>query len=198
LVGLVEESVAAEAGVALATIRVEDPEGRPAARWAGPVPGDQHLRSLADHVSAEPDPRSASQLQPDAGRLADRAGETPGPGGIRRFQDDEADPGAPGQGRQPAEPIGEAHLRRATRTFPGARRQVDDQQVHRSTRQQRAGDREALVGVGRRQDDEPLRPDAAGHDLDRVEGGREVQPGDDGAGGLRGRCEPQRERGPAA
>ena len=83
-------SVAAEAGIALAAVRVEDPEGRPAARWAGPIAGDDHLRSLADHVSAEPDPRSTGQLQPDAGRLADRAGETAGSGSARRLEHDEA------------------------------------------------------------------------------------------------------------
>ena len=188
----------AEAGVARPTVRVQDPEGRPAARWAGPAAGDHHLRSLADHVPTEPDPRSTGQLQPDACRLADGAGETPGAGGVRRLEHDEADPSPPGQRRQAAEPIGESRLRGTTRTLPDTRRQVDDQQVDRSTGQQRAGDRKALVGIGRRQHDEPLRLDAASHDLDRVEGGREVQPGDDRTGGLRGRGEPQRERGPAA
>jgi hypothetical protein len=195
---IVQERFAAEAGIALAAVRIEDPEGRPAAWWAGPIAGDHHLRSLADHVPAEPDPRSTGQLQPDARRLADSAGETTGAGGVRRLEHDEADPGPPGQRREAAEPIGESRLRGATRALPDARRQVDDQQVDRSTGQQRAGDREALVGIGRRQHDEPLRLDTASHDLDRVEGGREVQPGDDRAGYLRRRGKPQRERGPAA
>jgi hypothetical protein len=199
---IVEESVASEAGIALAAVRVEDPEGRPAARWTGPVAGDHHLRSLADHVPAEPDPRSAGQLQPDPGRLADGAGEATAAGTaamrVGRFEHDEADPGPPGQRCQPSEPIRESHLRATTRAARNASRQVDDKEVHRSTGQQRPGDRQALVGIDRRQHDEPLRPDAAGHDLDRVEGGREVQPGDDRAGGLRGGGKPQRERGPAA
>src|SRR5688500_3423442 len=67
----VQEALAAEAGVALAAVGVQDLEGRPAAGWPGPVTGDDHLRSLADHVPAEPDPRSTGQLQPDPGRLAD-------------------------------------------------------------------------------------------------------------------------------
>jgi hypothetical protein len=197
-VGLVEEPVAAEAGVALATVRVEDPEDRPAAWGPGPVAGDQHLRSLADHVSAEPDPRSPGQLQPNAGRLADRAGETPGSGRVRRFENDQADPSPPGQRRQPPEPIAESRLRAASRPIRDTAGQVDHQEVHRSTGQQRAGDRQALVGIGGGQDDEPLRPDAPSHDLDRVERGREVQPGDDGSTRLRGGGKPQRERGPAA
>jgi hypothetical protein len=84
------------------------------------------------------------------------------------------------------------------RRSANARRQIDDQQVNRSTGQQRARDREALVGIGRGDDDEPLRLDPAGHDLDRVERDGEIQPGDDRAAGLRRRGEPQRERGPAA
>jgi hypothetical protein len=198
LVGLGEEFLAAEAGVALASVRIQDPEGRPPSRWAGPATSDDHLRSLADHVAAEPDPRSARQLEPDPRRLTDGAGEAGRAGGVRRFEHDEADPRPAGQGCEPAEAIGEGAPEERVRALPVARRQVDDQQVDRSTGQQRAGDREALVGVGRRQDDEPLRPDPPSHDLDRVERGREVQPGDDGAAGLRGRGESQRERGPAA
>ena len=67
----VQEALPTEAGVALTAVGVQDLEGRSTTRWAGPVTGDDHLRSLADHVPAEPDPRSTGQLQPDAGRLAD-------------------------------------------------------------------------------------------------------------------------------
>jgi hypothetical protein len=116
---------------------------------------------------------------------------------VRRLEHDEADPGAPGQRRQSTESIGE-RSGRGRRRLPGVARQVDDQQVDRSTGEERARDRQALVGIGRCQHDEPLRLDAASHDLDRVEGRREVQPGDDRTRSLcRGR-EPQRERGPAA
>src|SRR5688572_31817130 len=68
----VQEALAAEAGVALAAVGVQDLEGRSAAGWPGPVTGDDHLRSLADHVPAEPDPRSTGQLQPDPGRSEER------------------------------------------------------------------------------------------------------------------------------
>ena len=195
---IIEEPVEAEAGVALAAVRVEDPKGRATTRWAGPTAGDHHLRSLADHVPAEPDPRPAGQLEPDAGRLADRPGEAARAGGIRRLEHDEADPGPPGQCGQPAESIGEGASEDRVRALPVAPRQVDDQQVDGSTGEQRAGDGQAFVGVGRGQDDEPLRLDPAGDDLDGIERGGEVQPGDDRAGGLGRRGQPQRERGPAA
>jgi hypothetical protein len=188
----------AEAGVALAAVRVEDPEGRPAARWAGPIAGDDHLRSLADDIPSQPDPRSTGQLEPDARRLADGAGQPARGGKVRRLEHDERDPGPPGERRQPSEPIDECPSQHAARVLSGAPGQVDDQQIDRPTGQQRAGNRQALVGIGGRQDDEPLRLDPASHDLDRVQRGREVQPGDDRAGGLGGRREPQRERGPAA
>ena len=66
-----EELVVAEAGVALATIRIEDPERRAAPRGPGAIAGDQDLRPLADDVSTEAEPRSTGQLEPDPCRLAD-------------------------------------------------------------------------------------------------------------------------------
>ena len=66
-----EEVVAAEAGVALAALRVEDPEGRPPPRRAVAVAGDQRLRPLADDVASEPDPRPPGELEAEAGRLGD-------------------------------------------------------------------------------------------------------------------------------
>jgi hypothetical protein len=79
-----------------------------------------------------------------------------------------------------------------------ALREVDHQQVHRPTREQRAGDGDALVDVDRGHDDEPLRPDAPGDGLDRVERPGEVQPGDDPAGPLGLGGEAQGEGRPAA
>ena len=76
--------------------------------------------------------------------------------------------------------------------------EIDDQQVDRPTREQGAGDRDALVDVGGGHDDEPLRPDPAGHRLDRIEGLGEVQPGDDRAGGLGLRGQAEREGRPTA
>jgi len=51
-----QEPVETEAGVPLPSVRVEDPDRRPPARWAGPVATDHHLRSLADDVPSEADP----------------------------------------------------------------------------------------------------------------------------------------------
>jgi hypothetical protein len=88
-----EEAGSAEAGVALAAVGIEDPERGSPARWAGPIAGDDHLCSLPDDVPAEPDPRSAGQLQPDAGRLADGGSETSARGRPRRLEHDERDSG---------------------------------------------------------------------------------------------------------
>lgn len=185
-----EELVAAEAGVALATVGVEDPEGRPPARRTGPVAGHNHLRSLADDVAPEPDPRATSELEPDPGRLADRAGEA----GMqaRGLEDGEGDTRPSGEGGEAAESIGDL---RPARDLLG---QVDDEQVDGSTREQGAGDHDPLVDVRRRHDDEPLELDASGHRLDGVKGHREVQPRDDRAGCLGLGGKPQGERRPAA
>ena len=78
----------AEAGVALAAVRVQDSEGRSPAGWPGAIARDHHLRSLADHVPAEPDPRSAGQLEPDPRRFADRACEAARAGHIRWLEHD--------------------------------------------------------------------------------------------------------------
>lgn len=180
----------AEAGVAFAAVRVEDPERGPATRRAGPIAGDDHLRSLADHVPTEPEPRSTDQLEANPGRLAD--GRRDARDEPRRLEDDEADPRPPGERREPAETVGDAS------GALEARREVDDEDVDGPAREQRAGDRQPLLGVGRGQDHEPLRPDPPGDGLDGVEGRGEVQPGGDGAGGLGLRDEPQGERGPPA
>jgi len=182
----------AEAGVAFAAVGVEDLERCSPARWAGPIAGDDHLRSLPDDVPAEPDPRSASQLQPDAGRLADGGRETGAAGRPRRLEHDERDPGPAREGRHSGEAIGEpGGTRRACR-------QVDDQEVDRPTGQQGAGDRQAFNGVRRGHDDEPRQLDPARHGLDRVERRREVQPRDDRAGRLRLGHEAECERRPPA
>ena len=186
---IAEEDVSTEAGVALAAVGIEDPKAGSPAGWAGPIAGDDHLRSLADHVPAEPDPRLTGQLEADPGRLPDRGLETAR--SARRLEDHQADPGPTRERGQAPEAIREGA------TAAGSRRQVDDEEVDRSPGQQRAGDRQALLGVGRGQHDEPLEPDPAGDRLHRVQRGREVQPGHDRAGRLSLRGEPQRERGPA-
>jgi hypothetical protein len=187
---LLEEVVAAEAGVPLAAVGVEDPEGRPPARRAGPVAGHDHLRPLTHDVASEADPRRPGELEADPGCLADGAGDARGQ--ARWLEDREADPGPAGEGRQPAEPID--GLR-----FPiDLLGQVHDEEVDRPAREQGTRDGDPLLDVRRGHDDEPLRLDAAGNRLDRVERRREVQPGDDRAGGLGPRGKPQREGRPAA
>ena len=185
-----EERVPTEAGVPLPAVGIEDPEGRPPAGRAGAVAGDHDLRGLADHVPPKADPGLPGELQADPRPLPDRGGHgchEPG-----RLQDEEGDPCPPGQGRKPAKAV-----REPGRPFrPG--RQVHDEEVHGPAGEERARDREPLLRAGRGEDDEPLGLDAAGHGLHRVECRREVQPGDDGATGLRLRGEPEGERGPPA
>ena len=188
-IGLDQEPVATEAGITLAAVRVEDPEARPPAGRAGSVARDEDLRPLADDVASEMDPRPPRELEPQSRRLRDR-GREPGDE-IRRLEDDDAHAGPPPERREAAQPIADpARLRTC--------RQVDDEQVHRSACEERAGDREALVEVGRAEDDEPLRPDAAGDGLDRIERTGEVQPGHDRAAHLGLGDVPQRQRRAAA
>lgn len=95
------------------------------------------------------------------------------------------------------EPIGEGRRPNGWRARR-RRRQVDDEEVHRPTGEQRSGHGEAFVDRCRREHDEPVQDDPAGDRLDRVETARQVHPGDDRAGRLRLRRQPQRERRPAA
>jgi hypothetical protein len=128
----------------------------------------------------------------------------------RWLEDRERDPRPPGERRQATEPIGHAAGLRGLRASVAIRTgldrgpgfdplwEVDDEQVDRPARQERAGDRDPLVDVGRGHDDEPLWLHAAGDGLDRVERLGKVQPRDDGAGRLGLRGESQGERRPAA
>ena len=148
-----------------------------------------HLRPLADDVAPEPDPRSAGELEAEAGRFGDggRRGRRSSPGGSRATSS-VSDRRASAASRR--EPVGDL---RGGRAGVRARRQVDDEQVDRPAGEERAGDRQALVERVRRQDDEPVEADAAGDGLDRVEGAGEVEPGDDRAVGLGLRGEPEGE-----
>src|SRR5512145_768197 len=69
--GVDEEVIPAEAGIALAAVRVEDPKGCSPPRRPEPVAGDERLGLLADHVAPQSDPCPADQLEPEAGRLGD-------------------------------------------------------------------------------------------------------------------------------
>jgi hypothetical protein len=187
--GLDQEPVETEAGVALASVGVENPDRRPPAGRSGSVATDDHLRSLADDVSPEADPRAPGELEADAGGFADGRDDVLAE--SRRLQHDERDPGPPRQAGKPAQPIGDP--------LPGQPgREVDDQEIDRPTGEQRAGDRQPLVGVSGRQDHEPLRPDPASDGLHGIERGSEVQPGHDRAGRLGFGDQPQGEGRPAA
>jgi hypothetical protein len=185
-----EEGLVAEAGVALAALRVEDPERRSPARWSGPVSRDEDLRSLADDIPAEAEPCPARQLEADPGRLAD--GRRDARDEPRRLEDDEADPRSPSERREPAKTVGDAS------GALEARREIDHQEIDGPAREERAGHRESLLGIGRGQHDEPLRPDPASDGLDGVEGLREIEPGANRAGRLSLRDESQGKRRPAA
>lgn len=188
-----EEVVDREAGVALVAVGVEDPEARPSARRAEAVPRDHHLRPLADDVPPEPDPRAAGELETEPGRLGDRGAERRRTAGW--LEQDEQRARTTGKRRQPVEAIRHAGGFHG-RAQPS--RQVDDQQVDGPAAEERPRDRKALVEVLRRDDDQPRQADAAGDGLDRVERARDVEPGDDRAGGLGLGGEPERERGLAA
>jgi hypothetical protein len=120
-------------------------------------------------------PRPPRQLEPQPGRLCN--GRRDAADEVCRFKDDHAHAGPPAKRRQPAEPIAEA-----TRTRPG--RQVDDDEINGPAREQRPGDGQSFVEVRRADDDEPLRPHAAGHGFHRIQRAGEIQPGDDRAIGL--------------
>ena len=146
-----EERFTPEAGIPAAALGVEDPELRPAACWAEPVPADEHLGPLPDDIPAEPDPRAPGELQPKCRGRGDRGRQLPAE--TRRLEDDEQDAGPPGERRESFEAVAQAGRpfrwmaacppgRRAT---AGLRRQVDHEDVHRPAGQERAGHGDALI-----------------------------------------------------
>lgn len=189
-----EEVVTAEAGVTLTTVRVEDPERRSSPRWAVAVPGDQRLRTLADDVAPEADPRASSELQAEPGRFGDGAGQ--GAAEAGRLQHDEQRLRSPGEGGEPTEPVGDGG--RAVRGGETPAGQIQDEQVHRSPSQQRTTDGQALIERLRGDDHQPLEADTAGDGLDRIETARKIEPSHDGARYLGFRSEPEDEGGPTA
>lgn len=182
--------MAGEAAVALPAVGVEDPELRPSPRRPEPVAGDGHLGLLAHHVAPEPDPGASRQLQAEAGRFGDGRGETSGQAG--RFERHEQRLRPAGQGDEAAKPVGDLRMGRA-----GIRmwRQIEDEEIDRPSREERARDRQPFVERRRGEDDEPVQANAAGDGFDRIERPGHVEPGDDRALRL-GLCrEPERERG---
>ncbi len=185
-----EQRLEAEAGIPIPAVGIEDPERDPPPRWAGAAARDDDIGGLPDDIPSEPDPRPAGKFQTDPGSLPDRGGHRAHEPGW--LQGEQGDTRPPGKGGEPAEPIGEPG--RPVRT----RWQVHDEEVHGPPGQERSCDREALVGTGRGEDDEPLQPDAAGHGFHRVERRCEVQPGDNRPARLGFRNKPECERGSAA
>jgi hypothetical protein len=189
-----QESVVGETRIPLAALGVEDPQDRPTPRRAVAVVGDERLGPLPDDIPAETDPRSSSQLEPDARRLVDRGRETAGRPG--RIEDQEQRLRPPGESGESMEAIGD--LRRLVGLGQATTGQVDDEQVDRAAGQQAAGDAQTLVQAGRRDDHEPFEPDAPADGLDRVEAARQVEPRHDRAPGLGLGGDPQAEGRPPA
>jgi hypothetical protein len=149
---------------------------------------------LADDIAAEPDPRATRQFQAQAAGLCDGPGHRPAQSG--RFEDDEERLRPTSERGQPAQPIRDEA--RAIRGREPATGEIQDEQIHRPTGQQRTGDGKAFVEGGRGDDHEPLEANAARDGLDRVEGAGEIQPRDDPTRDLRLGDHAEREGGPAA
>jgi hypothetical protein len=126
---VVQESGPAEAGVSLASIGIEDPKLGPPTRRPEAVPGDGHVRPLADDIAAEADPAAPAELEAQRGRLGDSAGK--GRAETGRFEDHEARLRSPGKGCQASKPIGQL-----TDPAGSSRRQVEDEQIDRPAGQQ--------------------------------------------------------------
>jgi hypothetical protein len=140
-----DELVAPQAGVALVTVGVEDPELCPPPWRAEPVAGDHRLGELADHVSTEAQPALPLELQAQACRFGHRRPEIARQ--DRWFEHDEQALRSSGECHQAMEAIpdpghfgwwtGRASrqpgrvLRRPSPASGG--RQVDDEQVARPT-----------------------------------------------------------------
>jgi len=204
-----------QARVSRAAIRVQDSEIGRSARWRVSIA--QHLGSgqLADDVPPELDPGPPLELELQPGHRFDRRGDRSGQ--TRRLEHDQLDLGSPGHRREPVNSVGRsgraagaisaagagsAAIRtfRTFRTFRGFdrqtafRRQVQQQDIHRSVLEEHRRDRERLVQRLRREHDEPLELNASRRRFDRIQAAREIQIGRDAAGrlGLRDRLEGQR------
>ena len=139
-----EERVAPEAGIPAAAFGVEDPQLRPATRWSEPVPADEHLGPLPDHVPAEPDPRAPGELEAERRGRRDRGRQLPAE--ARWLEDDEQDAGPPSERRESFEAVAQAGrpFRRMAARSPGPGRsprrwglagssvigQVDHEDIH--------------------------------------------------------------------
>jgi uracil-DNA glycosylase family protein len=165
---------AVDGGGWIGVVRVADLELDASARWTETVLGDGHFRELPDDVPPRPDPVASIELQAQADRSRQRSVQLGLE--VERFEHDQPGTDAPGVGGQPSE-LGILPARESGR-------QVDHQQVDGSTRQQGAGQREALGRLGRTKDHQPAQVDPSTDRLEGIEGPGQVEVGGDGASGL--------------
>lgn len=186
----IEEVVAAEAGVPVAALRVEDPQPGPAARWAPPVASDQRIGLDAHDLAPATDPAAAMELEPEMRTLHDRpARPVASRHGPRIGLDDHHQrPGPASDGGEPVDP------RRHRRPTPTTDRQIEDRHVDRPGGEKIAGHGQRLVERGRDEDGQPVHPDATGGRLERIEAAHAIDPADDRAGRLGLRDEAERQR----
>ena len=151
---------------------------------------DGHHAPLPNDIPAQPDPARSAQLEPDPACLLDGGGQTAGE--CVRLEDDEHGTGASGERREPSQSV--PHRPGGPGGVP-AIREVHHEQIHGSRGEQRRGQCEGLLEVGRSEHHEPLQSHAARDGLHGIEGPGEVQPRDDRATRLRLCCRPQRDRG---
>jgi hypothetical protein len=97
---------------------------------------DERFRALADDVAAQADPRPASQLEPDAGRLGDRGRQAAGE--SRGIEDQQQGLGPSGECRESMESLGDPC--RLVCPRQSTTRQVEDQHVDRPPGEEAAGD----------------------------------------------------------
>jgi hypothetical protein len=180
-----QEFVAGEAAIARPAFGIEDPERGPPVRRPVAVSGDADLRPLADHLPAEANPASPAKLQPEPGTLVH--GRPQRGRCLRRHQDEQQGPGAPGERGQPG------HLVR--RPADPARPEIQHEHVHGSRLEEGARHREGLGEIIRDERCEPFEVDPAGDRLDRVEAPRQVDPGGERTRDLGPGQDPHGQRG---
>ncbi len=169
-------------------VGVEDLQLDQPARRAEPVLRHRHRRLLPDDVPSEPYPGTPLELQAEAGHLGECRMD--GRGEVRRLENDETGADPSGVRRQPADDD--------LLALPGARRQVDHEQVDRPTREEGTRECEPLGRIGRAQDDQPAQVYSPADCLEGVERVSEVEEGDDRPARLRLCHAAERERRLAA
>jgi hypothetical protein len=132
----------AETAVPIATLGVEDPQLCPSPRRPVATPGHGRRGPLPDDIAPEPDPRLSLELEPESRRFGDGAGQPARETG--RLERDEERLRAPGEGGEPAKPVGDLGGGRAG-SGRRTRRKVDHEDVHRAGGEEHPGDRQALV-----------------------------------------------------